>query len=286
MRPSILTDHTSARVATADPLTSADYWDEQWSGVSLPSLASRATQWGPEAAILDALDALVPLLPGKRVLEIGGAPGGHLAYLAKSHGVEPHMVDSSPVGCSMARRNFDLLGLSATINEGDLFRAPGDPASYDLVYSLGLLEHFVDFRSVIARHAELATPGGYIFIEVPWFVHVFRRFIGSWSPATLAAHNLSALDMNNWDAVVRDLGLASIAKVYAGGFEPNVAVSLCPDPNVPPSAAFLAACVRRLTWIRYHLYRVAPACARLQTLDSRWWSSVAYCVLRKPLGHS
>ena len=282
----MFTDPRPVYTDATNPLTSADYWDEQWSGGSLPAIASRATKWGPEAAILDALDALVRLLPGKRVLEIGGAPGGYLAYLAKSHGVEAHMVDSSPVGCGMARRNFDLLGLSATINEGDLFRAPGDPASYDLVYSLGLLEHFVDFRSVIARHAELATPGGYIFIEVPWFVHVFRRFIGSWSPATLAAHNLSALDMNNWDPVVRDLGLASIAKVYAGGFEPTIAVSLKPDPNASPSAVFLAACVRHLTRIRYHIYRVAPVCARAQTIDSRWWSSVAYCVLRKPLGHS
>ena len=182
LRPSMLSDYPSAHGDAAGPLTSADYWDEQWSGVRLPWLASRATKWGFETAILDALDALVPLLPGKRVLEIGGAPGGYLAYLAKSHGVEAHMVDSSPVGCGMARRNFDLLGLSATIHEDDLFRAPGGPGSYDLVYSLGLVEHFVDFRSVIARHAELATPGGYIFIEVPWFVHVFRRFIGRWSP--------------------------------------------------------------------------------------------------------
>ena len=228
----------------------------------------------------------MPLLPGKRVLEIGGAPGRYLAYLAKSHGVEPHMVDCSPVGCSMARRNFDLLGLSSTIHEDDLFRAPGDPGSYDLVYSMGVLEHFVDFRSVIARHAELATPGGYIFIEVPWFVHVFRRFIASRSPSTLTAHNLTALDMNNWDAVVHDLGLASIVKAYVGGFDPMQAVSLKPDPDGSPAVAFLAECVRRLTRIRNGTYRVAPVCARAQTIDSRWWSSLAYCVLRKPLGHS
>ena len=281
----MLSDHQPAHADAADPLTSADYWDEQWSGVSLPWLASRATKWGAEAAILDAFDALVPLLPGNRVLEIGGAPGRYLAYLAKTHGVDPHIVDSSPVGCAMTRRNFDLLRLSATIHEDDLFRAPADPGSYDLVYSLGVVEHFVDFPSVIARHAELARPGGYILIEVPWFVHVFKRFIGSWSPATLAAHNLSALDMDNWDAVVRDLGLTSIARVYAGGFEPAIAVGLEPAPDASPAVAFVAACVGYFTRIRNVLYRIVPVCARLQTIDSRCWSTLAYCVLRKPVGH-
>ena len=80
-------------------------------------------------------------------------------------------------------------------------------------------------------------------------------------PDTLAAHDLSALDMNNWDAVIDDLGLASIAKVYAGGFEPISAVFLKPDPNVSPLIAFLATCVTQLTRIRNVIYRVAPVCA-------------------------
>lgn len=72
-----------------------------------------------------------------------------------------HVLESSPVGCEAARRNFELLGVTGEVTYGDMFDEAIALPPMDVVYSLGLIEHFDDpagspsptfaFRSLLAR---------------------------------------------------------------------------------------------------------------------------------------
>jgi 2-polyprenyl-3-methyl-5-hydroxy-6-metoxy-1,4-benzoquinol methylase len=53
---------------------------------------------------------------------------------------------------------------------GDVVSYAAEPAnaeSYDLVYSVGLIEHFPDKRDILGAHVTLTKPGGVVLIYVP-----------------------------------------------------------------------------------------------------------------------
>ncbi len=51
---------------------------------------------------------------------------------------------------------------------GDLFKAPLEKESFDLVWSSSSVEHFASPSSAINAMIELTKPGGYVFVGVPF----------------------------------------------------------------------------------------------------------------------
>ena len=56
--------------------------------------------------------------------------------------------------------------------------AAANLAQYDLVYSVGLIEHFPDKTDILAAHVALAKPGGLVLIYVPIDTPTNRRLAG------------------------------------------------------------------------------------------------------------
>ncbi|MBK8960358.1 MAG: methyltransferase domain-containing protein [Proteobacteria bacterium] len=56
-----------------------------------------------------------------------------------------------------------------------LSRQPAHAGQYDLVYSVGLIEHFPDKREILRAHIELAAMGGLVLIYVPIDTPLNRR---------------------------------------------------------------------------------------------------------------
>ena len=99
-------------------LTDDEFWDDHWGGRNLPIEYSRKGRDRLHRAILKVFDRYAPLsVPGESsVMEIGGAPGGYLAALARS-GYCANALDISTKGCEMLQENFDLLGLDIDIHQ-------------------------------------------------------------------------------------------------------------------------------------------------------------------------
>ncbi len=78
-------------------------------------------------------------LRGKRVLD-AGCGGGRFAALLAREGVRVVGLDLDLVGLEQSR---DHLGRSAGASfvQGDLFQPPFQAASFDFIYSLGVLHH-------------------------------------------------------------------------------------------------------------------------------------------------
>ena len=124
----------------------------------------------------------------KSVLEIGCAGGEYLCYMHKHFGFQPFGVDYSDEIVKTAEL-FRHNGLREPgLFKQDFFNwSPG--RTFDVVYSIGFIEHFEDTRSVIERHVQLLSPGGTLVITLPHFANLQYWFHWLIDRENLSKHN-------------------------------------------------------------------------------------------------
>lgn len=101
-------------------------------------------------------------LNGKRVLEVGCGRGSLSAYFSDA-GWDCTLLDISPAAIEVASKAFEANGLTARFDVGDCLDLPYANGAFDLVFSIGLLEHFEDIDKVIQEQVRILDSGG-IFI--------------------------------------------------------------------------------------------------------------------------
>ena len=108
------------------------------------------------------IEARVPLA-GKRVLDVG-CGGGILSEAMVAHRATVVGIDLGEAPLAVARRHLAESGLSVDYRKvaaEDL--ALAEPASFDVVTCMEVLEHVPDPASTIAACAALTKPGGHCF---------------------------------------------------------------------------------------------------------------------------
>jgi SAM-dependent methyltransferase len=205
----------------AQPLTSAAHWDTYWEHA--PALPAEAHANGKSStrAILEVIDRFVAWDPPRTVLEVGGAPGGYAAHLYRRFGHEICVLDSSPVGIDMTRKNFEMLGIQGRVLHRDLFSTEAPTPQFDVVFSLGLIEHFADTRAVVAAHLAYVKPGGRLIIGCPNLLGINRALLRRLAPSALEWHHLEAMDIREWPRFEQALGLRVRFRGYVAGFQPG-----------------------------------------------------------------
>jgi SAM-dependent methyltransferase len=96
---------------------------------------------------------------GKKVLEIGCGMGTMLMNWAL-HGAEVSAVDLNPVAIAQSRRRFEVFGLSGIIQQMDANVLQFDDASFDYVYSWGVLHHSPDLAQSLSELLRVLRPNG------------------------------------------------------------------------------------------------------------------------------
>jgi 2-polyprenyl-6-hydroxyphenyl methylase/3-demethylubiquinone-9 3-methyltransferase len=170
-------------------------------------------------------------LAGKRVLDVG-CGGGILAEAMAHRGATVTGIDMGEAPLKVARLHGLESGVSVDyrrITVEDL--ADEQPASFDLVTCMELLEHVPDPESVVRACAHLVKPGGWVFFStlnrnpksylfailgaegmlnlVPGGTHEFNRFIrpaelGAWArSAGLNLEEMTGLVYNPFTRVYR-----------------------------------------------------------------------------------
>lgn len=130
-----------------------DYWNsENHIASEMPDYCEHATR--------ALFDHLLPDVQGKKVLDIGCGHGQTLEYFQK-RGAQPYGVDMSPESVYVARqRGFE-------VEEGDCCALPYPNESFDVVFSIGVIEHFAATKKAIAEHIRVLRPSGKAVIIVP-----------------------------------------------------------------------------------------------------------------------
>jgi 2-polyprenyl-3-methyl-5-hydroxy-6-metoxy-1,4-benzoquinol methylase len=139
--------------------------------------------------------------PGMQVLEIGCAPGKYLAWVARRLGAHVTGVDYSARGLSFCRRLFAAVGVEGDLYCEDVFKTTLPDDRFDLVYSVGVIEHFEDPRPIVAKHVALTRPGGRTLMVIPNYAGIYGRLQGYFDADNLALHNLGIMDADHLRAL-------------------------------------------------------------------------------------
>ena len=146
-------------------LTDKNFWDAYWEKYQLPLEMSKSKHNPFLNELLSTFDQHLPQEKNLSILEIGGSPGQYLAYLHRTKGYQLNCLDYSKIGCAKTRENFSLLGLEGTVYECDLFAKSLSLPKFDIVLSLGFIEHFSETNNVIEIHVNLLKRSGICLIK-------------------------------------------------------------------------------------------------------------------------
>lgn len=202
-------------------LTTPEHWDEYWDQIQLPVAVAPGEASGT-TAILQVIDRFASSPSPLSVLEVGGAPGGYLVHLWRRFGHDVCVMDNSPAGLELSRTNFALLDVPGRVLERDLFSRGDAGLEFDLVFSLGLIEHFDDTSAVVEAHLSYVKPGGTLILGCPNFRGINGWLLQRLSPSLLRWHNLDAMDISRWPEFERRLNLEVKFRSYVAGFQPGM----------------------------------------------------------------
>ena len=115
---------------------------------------------------------------GHDVLEIGGGVGTDLAQFS-AHGARVTDVDLAAGHLQLAQENFRLRGLQGRFLHHDAESLPFDDASFDLVYSNGVLHHTPNTAAVVAEILRVLRPGGraIVMLYAEHSLHYWRKLV-------------------------------------------------------------------------------------------------------------
>lgn len=99
------------------------------------------------------------------VLEVGVGAGTDFVQWVQ-HGARATGVDLTDTGVALAKERLARLGLSAEVRQADAEQLPFEDASFDIVYSYGVLHHTPDTRQAIREVHRVLRPGGTALIMI------------------------------------------------------------------------------------------------------------------------
>lgn len=166
-------------------LTDRAFWQEYWKNYKYERVPARSE-----------FESYFPadIYPGngRTSIEIGGFPGTMSLYFAR-RGYRPTLLDFY-VDPAIIKRLEKENGFGDNVIEAvehDFFTYHTD-RRWDLVFSIGFIEHFDDTADVIRRHVELVKEGGTLLIVLPNF-----RGINGWVQRTFDRHNYDAHNISS-----------------------------------------------------------------------------------------
>ena len=195
-----------------------DFWEMRWKESPLRGYVGIEKY----LAINKKLDRLFKRFiekGNKRILEIGCAKAKWLIYFAKEFSYEVYGIDYLEKGVKIAKRNLKIAGVKGTILCEDIFQTSLKEQSFDIVYSMGLIEHFEYPAEIIDTHIRLLKNGGTLIITIPNFkdslYFTLHKILGK--EKTLSeTHNFSIMDKKVLRELLQDSGLKILTLDYFG----------------------------------------------------------------------
>lgn len=149
------------------------YWDHNWENKALPRAVDPRAK-GLNHFVDQSFHAFFrETFSGmdtkeKTILEIGCAGSQWLPYFAKEFGFKVCGLDYSERGCQQARQILAGEGVEGRIVCCDLFNPPQSMlASFDVVVSFGVVEHFDNTAGCLQALSEFLKPGGLAVTSIP-----------------------------------------------------------------------------------------------------------------------
>jgi ubiquinone/menaquinone biosynthesis C-methylase UbiE len=212
-------------------------------------------------------------LKGKRLLELGCGRGTSSIYQAVTHGLEVVPTDYSEGAVAIANRNMGKYGVPGRAVQADIFNLPFPSGSFDVVISLGVMEHIAQAADAYREMHRMLRPGGVMLsMNVPEKPDNIQRVAAPLNRILISIKNAFALRDNkpwldpNSRSKTADVHRSTMTgSMFAemarqGGFENVEIFEVNPFPTVDPLPKWGDWLVTRLyflaLWLRKHIGRV------------------------------
>ncbi len=262
----------------AKPLTDESYWTDLWDG---QQHKVRHLRWAYVAnrELAKLFAQALARFQRPTLIELGCADSLWLPYLARNAENRCYGLDFSELGCQLAQRNLALAGVNATVLCEDLFAyAKKHPATFDFVYSMGLIEHFTTPHAVLSEMFNLLKPGGAMLTVLPNLRGMYTPIARVASPKLLATHKVIPPPV--LAAALRDVGFSVTEYGYTGGPLKLSVVDYSPWRAVIGrwGHEILCKCVNLTDIV------IGNLCAVLQVPNQQLTSPYVYALCSKPKG--
>jgi len=240
-------------------------WNQMWSDLG-PGERMQFVRGRPrtlrqlwQRAYFDAIWGMMgAAAPDASYCELGAGRGTTSTYL-RSHGCDVTMVDLSEQGFRAARENFRDLGIEpARMVIADAADTRLPEASFDCIFSIGVLEHFVDPKPVLSETVRLLKPGG-----LAWHL-VIPKISRLRAAPVHAVLNPPRLMLNLWRH------LRSVAGSTARSQSASLRTSFTSHEWTSWSRRGGASDVRCIGYNPFHVSHTTPSLDRTLTVPVYW----------------
>ncbi|MDN5205659.1 class I SAM-dependent methyltransferase [Fulvivirgaceae bacterium BMA10] len=250
-----------------------DYWDDEQSAQMLGPIVRNPKDKQSEALYLP-FDKFLSKMNFNSILEIGGAPGRFTAYFGNRYNSKIGILDFSDIGLQEAQHFLQIHTKNRfELYKKDLFKdSLDDVPLYDIVYSLGFVEHFENLRLSVEKHLALAKPKGLVIIGVPVLLGINKWLASNLAPQNLATHYTMIMDRRNWAFIEEIPNVEIVFNKYVGGFLPQMHHRL-------ENPIFVNKVIYKLLHgVFRRIYKFMPY---KDKVNSKYWSYYYYVVIKK-----
>ncbi len=209
-----------------ETLTNKDYWEGYWENSrykEIPDTISIVENKYNEGLYFP-FHEFMEKEKKISVLEIGGAPGLFISTLTKINSeLCPNVLDYTVKGVKETKYLFSKYNLRGEIHHKDVFKDDlSDIPKYDVVYSLGVVEHYEDIEKSLNKHLECAKEGGIVILGLPVFLGVNQWMVKHFAPGNLNTWYPTIMDKKSWQEFTKRDDIEVLFNDYVGGFNPHV----------------------------------------------------------------
>lgn len=238
-------------------LTDVQFWENYWANCKLPSVINYNFSF--ERCLAYQLNKALHGSSGE-ILEVGCAPGKWLAFAAQELGLKPSGIEYSKAGMEATLNNLSLLGIEPGFIEYGNFFEIKPHRQFDVVMSLGFIEHFDLVDDVVEKHIRWLKNGGRLVLGIPNFSGIYYLIQNILDRTLIDKHNLKIMNLAYFNYIASKFNLSPLFLEYIGSFEPAlpIATSECKNTKqfVVKNLLRLLAYIRR---IRYFDHLNSPA---------------------------
>lgn len=151
----------------------SDYWDDVWiqkdTSKILRNINKKESLYFTLSGIINSyIKDYIKKDMIYQIIEVG-CGGSSIFPILKTHfkNLKIYGIDSSLPGCKFIFENNIDTNHSYDVICGNALRSPIKPESFDIVYSIGLIEHFEKQDDIIKSHIDMLKKNGLIIIVVP-----------------------------------------------------------------------------------------------------------------------
>ena len=204
----------SADRLTTEKLSEKEYWDSVLRDAQLPRVNSAAVY--NYRVTMEFVEPILRTMAASTFLEVGCGSSGWLPYFAREYGYRVSGIDYSEIGCRLAEQNLRMLHIDYDeIICQDIF-AWQTNKQFDIIFSYGVIEHFVHPEEVLRICCERLALGGIIITLVPNSQGLVGLLSRIFTNEVYGMHKV--ISRKSLQEMHENLGLENVKTEYAGNF--------------------------------------------------------------------